>query len=631
MFLLWFCVQWQHLGAVTLTYQDHALINPWTGVVAWETASMATSFGMEWLYIGLGEVLPTCSGDFDWTDIATRLNSIAARGHTAILRPITVGPGYDDAKHTGSHIPTDMTTSDIDYCGATYRNPRWDLAATTTCIDKFIDAFGAKYKNDNRVAYVQMGLVGLWGEHHLDTIAYTAQNFPTATQQRDMIIRYVNAFGNTASSISLSISLDSTQSQGVFGQYTAALLSYRFTLFDDTLLETGHNAAQNWRQEAVPAATQAARNKYGYGGEFAWPLCNQNGAWAMGAMDCGSGESLANQAARVRLNWVLGSPAVADGAGGVTAAQVKAGSKLIGYKFAITEVLAVGSTSVTVTVINKGTGFSPYTVQVCASVVSGSPGNCAGDLSTLAPSATVTVTVAVALTSTSKAVLFTLSSPRLPTTTKMLWSNSAVDTTTGVLTVQLAAAGGGAVVTTKAPAVTTKAPPTEDASLCVNQVCVISTNELGYYAGHTLAQCHSTLKGAVNINAKFIVSDTLKKDCWVLSSCASFRTWGTDGTWKSCRKAATTAALDWTEAATNSTGCEVNTGGTCEVCTAAGCVFVEQNQTCATTCPADASKTCHANSCPSTGPPATTSGVRRADFGAPLALLLTLLSGFLLE
>jgi len=405
-----------------LVFEDHGFVNPFTGGVAWETDLNTEVLSMEWDYIGLSEVLPLCSGDFDWTTVDNFLMRVSSRGHQAILRPVVFGPGYGDE----NFAPNDLSTNTFTYAGLSYDNPAWDEQSVQDCILKFIDAFALRYKNDQRLAYIQMGIAGLWGEHHLDGGPYTASSFPSHAFQKTMISHYLNGFGDTSSDLITSLSLDSTQSHGFFITNDPTFDAMRVGFFDDSLLIANHNGINNWRQETAPATQLALHKQHGWGGEAYWTGCNSNGSWAIPPNDCGNGESLDVQAERLGLNYMLGSPAFEDG--NISAQTLLTASQMMGYKFTATHVVRLNSSSINVTVKNTGNAFSPYKIEVCTSQ------GCGGDLSTLTPDSSIIVTVPA--TNSATQVLF-LTSPRVNpmSSQKIRWSNANANDAIATLTV----------------------------------------------------------------------------------------------------------------------------------------------------------------------------------------------------
>jgi hypothetical protein len=420
--ILMACCAQANRGSGGLVFADHDYVNPFTGGVAWETSQNSDVLSMEWAFIGLSEVLPSCAGPFDWSSVDDFLNTVDARGHQAILRPVVFGPGYG----TGNFAPADMLTNDFLYEGTIYQNPDWADMSVQSCVLTFIDAFALRYKDDQRIAYIQMGLAGLWGEHHLDGGPYTASSFPSFTFQKTMISHYVTGFGTTGDSLLTALSLDATQAHGFFGSGDQTLDGERFSFFDDSLLITNHNDVNNWRQDPIPAAQLAVHKHHGWGGEAYWSGCNSNGSWAIPPYDCGNGETLHDQALRIGLNYMLGSPAFTGGQ--LNAAQLLAANQQMGYKFTATAASRTDVDQVSVTVENTGVAHSPYPVAVCTSE------GCAGDLSTLAPGTQVMIEVPATADATQ--VLF-FSSPRLnpASALKIRWSNAGANGLNATLSV----------------------------------------------------------------------------------------------------------------------------------------------------------------------------------------------------
>ncbi|MCX7553665.1 hypothetical protein OS175_07225 [Marinicella sp. S1101] len=411
-------------GDGVLTFEDHGYINPFTGGVAWETTQNQAVLAMEWDFIGMSEVLPLCSGDFDWTVVDEFLTRVDARGHQAILRPILFGPGYGQE----SYAPADMIVNDFFYEGSLFDNPEWSDASVQACVLKFIDGFALRYSNDQRIAYVQMGLAGLWGEHHLDGAAYTSANFPSYELQKTMITHYITGFGATSADIQTSLSLDAAQAHGFFSQGDESLDDWRFGFFDDSLLINDHNSVNNWRQDPTPAAQLLLHRQHGWGGEAYWTGCNSTGTWAQAPFDCGNGESLNDQAIRIGLNYMLGSPAFTND--NISANSLLNASQMMGYKFTATAASRLNSNQITVTIENTGAAYSPYQIQVCTEQ------GCAGDLSTLAPASEVNIILPATAADTQ---VLRLISPRLDPSSsqKIRWSNTGADEVNATLTVLL--------------------------------------------------------------------------------------------------------------------------------------------------------------------------------------------------
>jgi hypothetical protein len=113
---------------------------------------------LEWFHMGLKDV-QTGSNTFNWSTLDSRLSAIAARGHQAVFSTFLDYPGQP----TG--IPDFLSSvPGHTYSGGfspDYNNP--DLQAALL---NYIAALGARYDTDPRVASINVGLLGYWGEWH---------------------------------------------------------------------------------------------------------------------------------------------------------------------------------------------------------------------------------------------------------------------------------------------------------------------------------------------------------------------------------------------------------------------------------------------------------------------------------
>ncbi|MCR5736056.1 MAG: DUF4832 domain-containing protein [Eubacterium sp.] len=176
--------------------------NPLKGFVPFEEKTSAFPHSMEWFYIPVSAV-QTGMNTFDWTALENRLNTIAARGHQAVMRFYYDYPGepsgvpqflidqglemryYDEPERLGGsgYCP--------DYSNTTFRQSMVNL----------INAFGSKYDGDGRIGYVTLGLLGFWGEWHNwpyddGTVPGKNWSIPTAAFQ-EVLDAYDSAFQKT--------------------------------------------------------------------------------------------------------------------------------------------------------------------------------------------------------------------------------------------------------------------------------------------------------------------------------------------------------------------------------------------------------------------------------------------------
>jgi len=206
-----------------LTAAPSPLDNPLKGFARFyfpgDNQSLGYPRSLAWSYFGLSEVMTSatdCSA-YNWSIVDNALNEIASYGNQAAIRFYMEYPG-GTGSHPGNAIP---------HCfdgHVTYRNntfwgtvsPDYDSAYLLSAVSNFIAAFGARYDGDPRIGFINLGIVGLWGEWHtwpfdtdtadgypnlMPTDAHAAQiisAFDTAFNTTKLEIRYPDSAGGAA-------------------------------------------------------------------------------------------------------------------------------------------------------------------------------------------------------------------------------------------------------------------------------------------------------------------------------------------------------------------------------------------------------------------------------------------------
>ncbi|OUS78147.1 hypothetical protein B1748_05145 [Paenibacillus sp. MY03] len=143
--------------------------NPMKGLMpfSWVSNNGNTSFphSLEWFYVPLSDLM-TNYNSFDWAAIDNQLNAIANRGNHAIFRVYLDYPkrpiGTPQFLIDGGLLMRSYT----DHGNTTSKAPDWNDGNLISALENFIEALGARYDGDNRIAFVQVGLYGFWGEWH---------------------------------------------------------------------------------------------------------------------------------------------------------------------------------------------------------------------------------------------------------------------------------------------------------------------------------------------------------------------------------------------------------------------------------------------------------------------------------
>ncbi len=154
---------------------------------------------MEWSYFPVNAVM-TGSNTFNWTTVDNAVNQAAGRGHQTAMR------FYLDYPAKASGIPKFLidgglkTHSYTDYGNTASVIPDYNDTNLLAAMDRFIAALGARYDGKAQIGFVQVGLIGFWGEWHTYPYDGTTQpqNYmPTAANQQRVLNDFVAAFRST--------------------------------------------------------------------------------------------------------------------------------------------------------------------------------------------------------------------------------------------------------------------------------------------------------------------------------------------------------------------------------------------------------------------------------------------------
>ena len=160
---------------------------------------------LAWSYFGLSEVMTgaTDCGTYNWSIVDNALNEIASYGNQAAIRFYMEYPG-GTGSHPGNAIPH-CFDGHVTYRNNTYWgtvSPDYDSPYLLDAVTRFIAAFGARYDGDPRIGFINLGIVGLWGEWHTwpfdtDTSDGYPNLMPTDADAAKIIQAYDTAFNKT--------------------------------------------------------------------------------------------------------------------------------------------------------------------------------------------------------------------------------------------------------------------------------------------------------------------------------------------------------------------------------------------------------------------------------------------------
>ena len=337
--------------ATTTALKWHALArgpapasNPLEGFMPYAGSYSTFPHSLEWFYMPLNAVM-TGPDTFNWSALNSQLNAIAARGHQAILR------FYLDYPAEPSGVPQYLFNDGLPcHSYSNYGNnglscsPDYAYPALDTALNQFIAAFGKRYDGDPKIAFVELGLLGFWGEWHTypyNGVAEPENWFASPAEQDRVISDYLSAFRRTKLLVRYPTPCDSCSAHGT--DNAADAIGYHddsFALetdsgstgfhFMDLMAQAG--ATSKWRSEPV-------------GGELAPSLqsCIFDDPYDCPAIETGSDNSIygANDMAQsireTHASWLLDQDAFSPGYSGGDLQRALSASESMGYRFTVTQ------------------------------------------------------------------------------------------------------------------------------------------------------------------------------------------------------------------------------------------------------------------------------------------------------
>lgn len=241
-------------------------VQPMTGMVLWNdlAANMHATHGaciaLEFSYVPPCELVKGKNGDqidYDWTFLDNKLSAAAGRGHQMVVRfPLCYPSNRNNCigKKGGTYVP-DYIRQLPDYKetyaanpggdGPTYY-PDWSHSELQWFVKQFYTDLAARYKNDPRLAFVEVGF-GHWGEYHTyGTTVQFGKNFPTKTYQREFFQHLSKVMD-----IPWMVSIDAGDEMYSDVCTHASTKNLSFGLFDDTFMHAEHDKSQGdgWNEQ----------------------------------------------------------------------------------------------------------------------------------------------------------------------------------------------------------------------------------------------------------------------------------------------------------------------------------------------------------------------------------------------
>ena len=334
-------------NSYSLVYTPGPPANPLKGFMPYSGSYTAFPYSLEWGYLSLRSLM-TGPTNFQWSSLDALLNSDTARGHQTLFRV------YLDYPTLPTGIPQYLldaglaTQSYNDYgnngvsVSPDYENPLLDQALTN-----FISALGARYDGDPRIGFVELGLLGYWGEWH--TYPETSW-FASVGVQDEVLTAYTNAFHKTKLLV-----------RWPAGSIPPAALPLGY--HDDSFAyDTISPPAYNFLGLLAAAGETNKWLTQPIGGEVRPEV--QPCLWDPTQTNCTpAGQDYSNCVARTHASWMLNQEVFDPGFTGAQQNLALAGARQLGYEFyaslaTIADARASGPLRVEVTISN--TGVAPF-------------------------------------------------------------------------------------------------------------------------------------------------------------------------------------------------------------------------------------------------------------------------------
>lgn len=192
-------------SAAPMEYAPVETANPLKGFMPYsgDRGRDALPHSMEFFYIPLKDLMGGPES-FTWAALDRRLDEIAGRGRHAVFRVYLdypkKEPGVPDFLRRG---PDGVPDTPDDLVMRSYQehankglslSPDYSDRHLRAALQNFIAAFGARYDGDPRIGFIQLGLIGFWGEWHTHP---HGDWFPPPVVQEEILTAYDKAFDRT--------------------------------------------------------------------------------------------------------------------------------------------------------------------------------------------------------------------------------------------------------------------------------------------------------------------------------------------------------------------------------------------------------------------------------------------------
>lgn len=355
-------------------------VQPMTGIVLWEEndVDVKTQPGviqLEYAYVPPSSIA-VADGQYAWDAFDAFLDRIAGRGHQAIVRFYDTYPGEPTAVPAWIKALPDYQETTGESEGQPTDFPDWTSPVLQQFYLDFYAAFAARYDEDPRLAFLQVGF-GLWGEYHIyDGPNVIGEQFPSKAYQQTFLTHLDAVLPTLRWSVSIDAGAD------YYGPFAdaPALLDLGFGLFDDSFMIESHDGYNAEMWTLLQHTTRLLRAPAGGELSYASGFDQQHALDAAGMY----GRTYEQLSAQYGISYMIGN----DQPDYQSAARIQAAGLANGYRFRVTR---FGASATRSEIDVQNTGIAPiyYDAYVAIDGVR-SPISLRG----LAPGATITCPVA---------------------------------------------------------------------------------------------------------------------------------------------------------------------------------------------------------------------------------------------
>jgi hypothetical protein len=342
--------------------------NPLKGFLTshqWTTPDQRIPHRLEFLYLPISAVIATPGGYSFETGLEPYLRESEGRGNHMVLRFFLDYPSKDPGLPDWLANQVSCTPY-TDYGGGC--SPDYDDPLLQSTLLDFIAAFGARYNGDRRLGFVQLGLLGFWGEWH----TYPRNElFASDAFQKSVIAAFDDAFDSTPLLLRYPIFDSPMRNMGFHDDsFAFATLGDVAWYFLPKLVAAG--AEDRWRQAPIGGEVYPELQKILFSGDY----------------EVGTdGQDMLQCIRETHASWMINNGAfrVHDGYEGAQLEAAREAALAMGYEFWVPQMsltasgLQANTLDVTFSVDIAHSGVAPFYYPLHLQLDGG-----AGDVWTLA-------------------------------------------------------------------------------------------------------------------------------------------------------------------------------------------------------------------------------------------------------